>query len=237
MTAHAQGPDGSVPRAGRAGFGEGVLSRVAERVYWYAATGVLTTLGTAPTLVLLMLLDRSSGNALLVPLCLVPAVPCWSAGLFALHARAAADGPAPARAFVRGLRLGTRDVLALWVPALAVLGVVATSMAHPEAAGIGGAYAVVLGAVGLGVALWALEALVLATLLSLRTRDVARLALYYLARRPGVTVGVLALLVVAAGTVWFAGEAVLAVLAVVWLGFLRRTTRPVVADAVRRFTA
>ncbi|SKC74434.1 hypothetical protein [Krasilnikoviella flava] len=228
----AAGAGGSVRE-----FGDGVLGRVTARIYWYLVVGVLVALGNVPTLVLLALLDRSTGNALLVPLCLVPAAPFLSAGVFALHARAGADEPAPGRAFARGLRLGWLDVLRLWVPATAALGVVATCVVHRETAGISVAYVVVLGVVGLAVLLWALQALLLASLFSFRARDVARLSVYYLGRRPLVTVGLLALVVVAGGVVWLAGEVVLAVVAAAWLAFLLRTGQPVLDDVRHRFVA
>ncbi|MEU2202344.1 glycosyltransferase [Isoptericola sp. NPDC019482] len=218
-------------------FGEGVLGRVTARVYWYLVVGVLVALGCVPSLVLLALLDRSTGNALLVPLCLVPAAPFLAAGIFALHARAGADEPVPGRTFVRGLRLSWLDALRLWVPAMAVLGVVLTSVVHRGAAGISVAYAVVLGVVGLVVLLWAVQALLLASLFSFRARDVARLSVYYLGRRPGVTVGLLALVVVAGGVVWLAGELVLALVAVAWLAFLLRVAQPVLDDVRERFVA
>ena len=218
-------------------FGDGVLARITARIYWYVVVGALVALGCVPSLVLLALLDRSTGNALLVPLCLVPAAPFLSAGLFALHARAGADEPVPGRTFLRGLRLNWLDVLRLWLPATVVLGVVLTSVVHRQVAGIGVAYAVVLGVVGLVVLLWAVHALLLASLFSFRARDVARLSVYYLGRRPGVTVGLLALVVVAGGVVWLAGELVLALVAVAWLAFLLRVAQPVLDDVRARFVA
>jgi hypothetical protein len=216
--------------------GDGVLSRIAVRVYWVAVVGLLLALGAVPSLALLLALDRSSGNAILVPLCLLPLAPFLAAGLFALDAREGADEPRPAAAFWRGLRLGTLDVLRLWAPALAVLGIIATSVVHRDAAGIGPAYVVVLLVVGMGVVLWALLVLLLVARFSFRARDVARLALYYLGRRPGVTVGLVALVVASGGVVWFAGEVVAAALLVAWVWFLGQIGRPVVVDATR-FTA
>jgi len=218
-------------------FGEGVLGRITARVYWYLVVGVLTALGCAPALVLLALLDRSTGNALLVPLCLLPAAPFLAAAVFALRARADAEDLAPTTAFGRGLRTGWLDVLRLWAPATVVLGVLLTSVVHREAAGISTVYAVVLGLLGVVVLLWAVQALVLAALFSFRTRDVARLSLYYLGSRPRVTVGLLALVVVAGGVVWLAGELVLALVAVIWAAFLLRTAQPVLDDVRARFVA
>ncbi len=128
-------------------------------------------------------------------------------------------------------------MLRLWVPATVVLGVVLTSVVHRQAAGISVAYAVVLGVVGLVVLLWAVQTLVLASLFSFRARDVARLSVYYLGRRPGVTVGLLALVVVAGGVVWLAGELVLALVAAAWLAFLLRVEQPVLDDVRARFVA
>ncbi|PFG41977.1 hypothetical protein ATJ88_0627 [Isoptericola jiangsuensis] len=217
--------------------GDGILSRIAARVYWYGTVGVLVALGCVPSLLLLLALDRSPGNVLVLPLCLAPAVPFLSAGLFTLRARARVDEPAPARTFARGLRLNTRDVLLLVVPALVLLGVVATSVVHREAAGIGVAYVVVLLVVALAVVLWTLQALTLASVFRFRVRDVARLALHYLTRRPGATVGLLALVVVAGGVVAVAGEVGLVVLAVAWLWFLLRVDAPVLADVEDRYVA
>jgi hypothetical protein len=230
------GPAGTTSHGPRE-HGEGILSRVATRVYWFAVVGLLLALGALPSLALLLALDRSAGNALLVPLCLLPLAPFLAAGLFALDARESADEPRPAAAFWRGLRLDWLDVLRLWAPALAVLGIIATTVVHREAAGIGAAYVVVLLVVGTGVALWALTTLLLVSRFSFRARDVARLALYYLARRPAVTVGLVALLVASGGVVWFAGELAAALLLVAWVWFLRQIGRPVVEDAEDRFTA
>ncbi|ANC31387.1 hypothetical protein [Isoptericola dokdonensis] len=224
-------------QAGARDPGEGILSRVAGRVYWYATVGLLVALGCVPSLVALLMLDGSPGNVLVLPLCLAPAVPFVSAGLFTLHVRARAEEPAPARTFARGLRLNTSDVLLLVVPALVVLGIVATSVVHREAAGIGTVYVVVLLVVALLVVLWALQALVLASVFRFRVRDVARLALHYLTRRPGATVGLLALVVVAGGVVAVAGEVGLVVVGVAWLWFLLRVDAPVLADVTDRFVA
>ncbi|MCA5892231.1 glycosyltransferase [Isoptericola sp. NEAU-Y5] len=249
---------GPGPGGGRArDLGDGPLGRFTGAVYAYLVVGVLLALGHVPSLVLLALLDRSSGNALLVPLCLLPAVPFWCAALFALHARTtpgartsggsssaapSSSGPAPAdlapaRSFGRGLRLGARDGLALAAPDLLLVGVVTTSVVHREAAGISALYAGLLVGIGVVVLLWLMEALLLASVFSFRVRDVARLALYHLSRRPLVTLGLLALLVVAAGVVWAAGELVLALFAVVGAWFWLRLGRPVLDDVRRRFVA
>jgi len=227
---------GSVPGRPR-DLGDGALGRLTAQVSWYLVVGLLLALGAVPSLLLLAFLDRSSGNALLVPLCLLPAMPFLAAALFALRELGAPDASSPARAFGRGLRLSTRDVLALTAPALLVVGIITTSVVHREAAGISALYAGLLALIGVAVVLWMLEAVLLASLFSFRVRDVARLSLHYLTRRPLVTVGLLALLLVAAGVVWAVGEPVLALFGIVWAAFLLRTGRPVLDDVRRRFVA
>ena len=224
------------PRVGAAReLGDGVLGRAAAFVYWHLVVGVLLCLATLPSVVLLMLLGRSAGNALLVPLCLVPAGPALAAGLFALRDRTRAEGLAPARAFLRGYRLDWADALRVWTPACVALGVVAGGIANVGPAGLPGAYAAVLLVVGVLVLLWALNALTLAAFFGFRTRDTARLAAYYLAR-PRVTAGLLALVVVAVGVVWLASEAVLWLFAVVLMASWRTTAQPMVDDVTARFT-
>lgn len=227
-------PDATLAGAQRE-LGDGVLGRAAAFVYWHLVVGVLLCVTTLPSVALLMLLGRSAGNALLVPLCLVPAGPALAAALFALRDRTRAEGLAPARAFLRGYRLDWADALRVWTPACVALGVVAGGIANVGPAGLPGAYAAVLLVLGVLVVLWALDALTLAAFFGFRARDVARLAAHYLAR-PRVTVGLLALLVVAVGVVWLTSEAVLWLFAVVLVAFWRTTAQPMVDDVTARFT-
>ncbi|WP_146252075.1 glycosyltransferase [Xylanimonas oleitrophica] len=218
------------------GFGSGTLGRATAFVYWYMVVGALMNVGSLPAVLLLLLLGRSAGNVLLVPLCLVLYGPVLSAGLYALRDRTRSEGLTPARSFLRGLRLGWADSLKAWTPPMVVLAVLAGSLANLGAAGVPLTYAGVLVVIGVLVVLWALNALTIATFFSFRGRDVLRLAVFYIARQWRVTVGLLALVVVAIGVVWTTTEAVLWLFTVVWLGFLLGNARPLVADVARRFT-
>ena len=221
--------------AGHAG-GAARLARVTTGAYWYVVVGVLLCAASLPSVALLLLLDRVAANAPLVPLCLVPYGPALSAALYALRERTRAEAPAPARAFGRGYASGFADVLRLWVPATAGLAVVAAGAVNLAAAGLPGSYAVVLVVVASLVVLWLLDATALATFFSFRSRDVARLAAHYLVAAPRVTVGLVALVVVAAGVVWLTSEAVLWLFAVVGAASWLRVARPLVDDVAARFT-
>jgi uncharacterized membrane protein YesL len=218
-------------------IGAGVLSRAASVVHWLVVVEVLLVLTTVPALVPVLLLAGDASNAPLIGLCLVPLAPGLSAALFAWRVFRADRDLSPARHFWRGYRLNLLDVLRWWLPVLALLTVVGLSLASLGAAGVPTGYGVVLVLVAVFVLLFSAHALVLSSALSLRTRDVARLALHYLAARPLSTLGVLSLLVTAAGIVALTSEGVLLLLASPLTLALLRNADPVLRDAVERYTA
>jgi hypothetical protein len=69
-----------------------------------------------------------------------------------------------------------------------------------------------------------------------RTRDVARLAAHFLTRTPGVSLGVLALAVMAVGITAYTSEAVLALAGAVLALLLLRTSRPMTTAIEKEFT-
>ncbi|MEE3921138.1 hypothetical protein V2I01_31940 [Micromonospora sp. BRA006-A] len=74
------------------------------------------------------------------------------------------------------------------------------------------------------------------SLFTFRTRDVLRLAVYYVARKPGVTVGNVALLARRPVTAVFS-EAVLALLAALLVLALLRIGDPMIDEIRAEFTA
>jgi hypothetical protein len=219
-------------------FGAGPLSRGAALVYTLMVVEFLLLVTSAPGLVALLLLDRDPSNLPLASACVVPVGPALSAALFALHHRRLdlADLH-PAAAFWRGYRLNAWSALRVWVPWLALLTIVAITLAHRSAAGVPGWWVVLLAVLAMAATLWAANALVIASLFAFRAIDVARLAGYYLGRTPKVTLANACLLIVAAGLTAVATEAVLTLLASVFGLVLLRNCRAMI-DAVRReFTA
>lgn len=232
MTTPAPSSGAHLPGA----LGQGPLGRATALVYWYVVVTALLAVASLPTLVLLLLLDRSASNAPLMALAAVPLGPALSAALYAVRARESADEVAPARVFVRGYRLGALDVLRVWVPALVVVAVVGAVLANTSAAGIGPGYAGALAVIALLALVWGLHGIAIATFYSFRTRDVARLAAHYVGRLPLVSLGVVSLLVAAAGIAWFATDAVLALLGGVWVWCWYRNDRRMLDDVRARFT-
>lgn len=226
--------DGSRPAG--SGFGSGALSQVAAFVYWHLIVGLLMSVSSLPVVVMLFFLGREVANAPLVPLALILYGPVLSAALYALRDRTRAEELTPARSFLRGIRLGGLDALRAWAPPMIILAVITGAIAV-GAGSLPSWYLGILLVVGVLILLWGLNALVIATFFSFRLRDIARLAVFYLGRRWLVTLGELALLVVAAAVVFVGTEGVLWLLAVVFAAFLRQIVKPLVADVQERFTA
>ena len=219
-------------------FGTGPLSRAAALIYTLLVVNLCTLAAALPGLVPLALLGRDASNLPLVALCLVPLGPALSAAVYAVRHRSAdITDLAPAAAFRRGYRANLRGVLAVWLPTLLWLTVLAVSLANLPATGLPGWWAALLVAVAVAVALWGVNALVITSLFAFRARDVARLSAYFLVRTPGVTVGVACLLFVAAGVAVLLSEVVLGLLAPVFLLWLVRTSEPMLARIRAEFTA
>ncbi|WP_422769908.1 DUF624 domain-containing protein [Plantactinospora sp. WMMC1484] len=222
--------------AGR--FGTGPLSRAAALVYSLLLVEVLLVLTTLPGLVPLFLLDRHSSNLPLVALCALPLGPALAAALYALHHhRPDLTDLKPAVLFWRGYRANFLGALAIWAPWLAWLTIVALNLSNFAAAAVPGWWRIPLVLVAVGVTLWGVNALVITSLFRFRVRDVARLALHFLGHTPGVTLGTLSLLVLAAGVVWVTSEAVLGLLGSVVVLALVRNCRPLIGKVKEEFTA
>ncbi|MFB9239892.1 DUF624 domain-containing protein [Plantactinospora siamensis] len=227
----------------RGQFGVGPLARGAALAYTLLTVQALLLVTAAPLLawpllVPPLLLDRDASTIALVAACAVPLGPALSAALYALRRRSLdLTDLHPARAFWRGYRANWAQVLTIWVPLLLGLAIVAVNLAHFSAAAVPGWWAALLVVLALVATLGGVNALVIVSLFAFRTRDVVRLALYFLVRAPRVTLGVAAVLVVAAGIAATASIAVLAVfgsllgLALLW------ASGPLIDAVTKEFTA
>ncbi|MFF0155441.1 DUF624 domain-containing protein [Micromonospora sp. NPDC005203] len=204
-------------------FGDGPLSRITSRVYLLLVVELLFLLTTLPGLLPMLLLGRDPSNLPLAAVLLVPVGPALSAALYALrHQRSDLTDLRPATLFWRGYRANLSGVLRVWVPTLLWLTVLAVNLAYRGAVGLPGWWTGPLVLLAVAVTLCAANALVVTSLFDFRTRDVLRLAVHFLVRTPGVTVGNALLVAAAAAVTAVFSEAVLAMLAsVAVLAFLR----------------
>lgn len=216
--------------------GTGPLARASAAVWWFLVVSALVVLTGGLPLGLLVVLAWDPGNAPLIAAAFVPLGPALAAAVFAWRRFLADRDLQPARHFWRGYRLDALDVLRWWVPTLAVLALLVLGIGVVDATGMPGAYAVVLLLLAVALLLWAANALVLSATLSLRTRDVARLAAYYLAARPRVTLGSLSHLVISGGVVLLTSDWVLVALAGTLAFAVTVNAEPVLRDAAERFT-
>ncbi|MGC5290522.1 DUF624 domain-containing protein [Micromonospora sp. DT231] len=217
-------------------FGDGPLSRITSRVYILLVVELLLLLTTLPGLLPMLLLGRDASNLPLAALLLVPVGPALSAALYALrHQRADLTDLRPAAVFWRGYRANLSGVLRVWVPTLLWLTVLAVNIAYRGAVGLPGWWAVPLVLLAVGVTLGAANALVITSLFDFRTRDVLRLAVHFLVRTPGVTVGNALLVAAAAAVTAVFSEAVLAMFASVAVLALLRVSDPMVRLIQKEF--
>lgn len=218
-------------------LGAGTLARWAGVVYWFAVIEALIVLTALPTFLGVFFLERDVSNIPLYALALVPLGPSLGAALFAWRVFDTDKYPNPGTHFWRGYRVGLRDVVKTWVPLLLVLMILAMNIAHRQATGVPEWFAIGFALLALGLVLWGCNALPIAALLTFRWRDSARLALYYLAGRPGATLGWLALLVVVVGILWYSSDWVLVLLLSPLTFFAHLTARPMIAEITANHTS
>ncbi|CAL9616130.1 hypothetical protein SUDANB176_05735 [Streptomyces sp. enrichment culture] len=220
------------------GFGAGTLSRAAALVHTLVTVEALLLLAASPGLAGLFLLGADPSNLPLAALCLLPLGPALAAAVYALHHRSRdLTDLHPARAYLRGWRLGALPALKLWTPLLAWLTVIAFTLTHFSATGLPTWWAVLLGVIGTVFLLWGAHALVLTALFTFRARDTARLAAYFLLRHGRATLGALSLVVLTAALTALMTEALPALLAAPLLLSLLQSSRPVIAETQEEFTA
>lgn len=219
-------------------FGNGPLSQGAALVYTLLVVELLVLLTSLPGLVPLVLLAADSSNLPLAAACAIPVGPAISAALYALDRRSAdITDLRPAAAFWRGYRLNFLSSLKIWVPGLAWLTIIGLNLANFGAANVPGWWAGLLIAIAIAVALWIGNALVITSLFSFRTVDIARLAVLFLARTPAVTLGNACLVVLAALLTAVTSEVVLILLGSVFAFVYLLTSRRMITLVREEFTA
>jgi hypothetical protein len=219
-------------------FGDGPLSRVVSLTYTLLVVELLFALTAVPGLVPLVVLDRDASNIPLAVAGAIPLGPALSAAIYAVRRRSRdLTDLTPGRAFWRGYRLNVGGVLRIWLPYLVLMTVIAVNLGHFDAAGVPGWWAVLLVLVAVFSTLWVVNALLICSLFAFRTVDTARLAAYFLARTPAVTLGNAGLVVIAAAVTAVTSEAVLALFGSLLVFALLSIGRPLLTRVETDFTA
>ncbi|MEU6250930.1 glycosyl transferase [Glycomyces sp. NPDC047010] len=217
-------------------IGPGTLSRATAAVYRYLVLAAFLAAAGLPTVALWTLLAPEPGNAVLFTAALLPVAPALSAALYAQRAWAAEPDLSPARPLLRGLRLNLKDTLAWWAPVLALAAILAVNVLFagtvPGGAVLRPAAAVLL----VALAVWSGHLLTVTSFFSFRFRDVLRVAAAEFFLSWKTSLGVLALLVVAAAVVVTGSEAVLLLAGWAFAAGLWLVVRPAMDDVTARFT-
>lgn len=236
MTSGRPGP------AGRGGsgphqWGEGILFRLTNQVYWLMATEVCFVIASLPFVVALLFLERDASNAILYAIAAVFLGPALAAALHCLRKIIREQDLDPTRDFVRGYRLNAADTLRYWAPSVAVLTVL---MLNLRFSGTGSAWAGALRAATVAIAvvgsLWLMNMLAISTSFNFRARDLARLSVYYLGKAPKVTVGNLSVLFLVAVLLVLTSDWVLLLCGSLFVYLFTLNTADLVTQVEARFT-
>ncbi len=172
-------------------FGSGALFKASGVVYAVMVCDALLVL-TNILLVLAPLLVSLGGVAggWLVLLAGVPLGPSLVAAAYTCNRLIAGHDSSAARDYVRGLRMNVREALAVWLPFLALLAVIAFNLASLRTGSPAEpAIRIALLVLGLLVCTTAVNALLLVSRFSFRARDIFRLSVYCLGAQKRVSLG------------------------------------------------
>ena len=182
----------------KAEYGSGPLFRAAGAVYGVMVADVLLVLANILLVLAPLFVALTAGSALLavvfVLVSFIPVGPSLVAAAYAFNRLLAGEETGVFRDFVRGYRANFGQALAVWVPYVAVLGVVVVNLLLLPGtfdAGNPAQSAARVGLLGLGllVATAGVTAMLLLSRFTFRTRDLYRLSLYCLGAQKRVSLG------------------------------------------------
>lgn len=217
-------------------IGQGVLSRMTATIYRLIVLAAFLVLMCAPTILVWTLLGANSANIGFFVVAMLPVGPALSAALYGLRAWTATPDLSPARALWRGYKLNFRDTMKWWAAVVAVDTVLIVNIAFADAVPFASALRPVGFVILVLLAVWSAHLLVVASLFSFRTRDSMRIAAVEMFSQWRVSLGFLALLVVAVATVNLGSELALLLLAWAFMGILWLIAQPLIGDVTRKFT-
>jgi uncharacterized membrane protein YesL len=219
-------------------FGDGVLFRFTNQVYWLITTELLFVLACLPLVLALLFLDRDSSNAILYALGGIFLGPALAATLHCVRKVRREQDLDPARDFLRGYRINVAGTLKFWVPAVAAATIVLLDSGFLQTQGAASAAVLreALLVVALLGTLWVMNMMVISTSFTFRMRDMARLSMFYLGRSLRSTVGNVAILFLATALLLFTSEWVLLACGSLFVHLFALNTADLVVKVEARFT-
>lgn len=171
--------------------------RAANRIQRFLVVSGWFGLLTSPFWLGLVVLAPHVSNALVFAAAALPVGPALVAALYAIER---GSGPSedrtPTQLVLAGLRQGWRQALLFWTPFVTILtaGLV-TTLSDAAETGVGAAWQFAFGIVLLVAVPWLWIVLSVVASFSFRSRDIARLAMFYTLTKPLVSLGLVALTV------------------------------------------
>jgi uncharacterized membrane protein YesL len=219
-------------------FGDGVLFRFTNYVYWFLMTEFYFVIASLPFVVALVFLDRAASNAIVYAIGATFLGPALAATLHCVRKIVQDKDLDPTRDFLRGYRLNVADTLRYWVPAVAVLTILLLNIGSFDARGsaVDAALRIVTPVLVLLGALLLMNTLVISTAFNFRLRDLARLSVFYLGRSLRITLGNLAILFMAALVLVFTSDWVLLLCGSLFVYLFALNTTDLVTQVRERFT-
>lgn len=214
----------------------GAFGTLTQGLMWLLVVQAALLVTLLPTAMAFLFLERHPSNIVLYALFAIPVGPAIQAALYALR-RGDSEGHArPWSRYWEGFRLGWRQSLVIWLPAVVLACLTFINAAYGPSADVASAL-VIMGLILTGVAVvWSVAALTVISTFSFRTKDLPRVALFGMGSRPLSTIGVLATIFLAAVLVLLTFDAVLLLLASLFCYGLLMTVRPMHAVIREKLT-
>lgn len=220
----------------KAEYGAGPLFRAAGTVAGVMTGSALLVLANVLP-VAALLAAPFTGFWLVLP-ALVPAGPALVACMYAFNRMLGAHEGQVYRDFVRGYRMNVGQALQVWLPYLLVLAVIAVNLAGlPSLGPAAPALRLALLVLALLVATAGLQALLLLSRFSFRTRDLHRLSLYSFSARKRASLGNAGILFVTGTLLLMTTTYLLPLLAGAVVFLVCLNSRPLLVLVEEKFTA
>ena len=186
-------------------IGRSAFARMTAMIYWAIVLEIMFIAATSPGLIASFFLPPDLSNLPLFAVCLLPFGPALSALVFAWRRRSIDPDLSPASRFWRGYRLNFADVMKWWVPFLILIVLGSFVATHLSLTFLPEGSVWLFAVLGVLACLWAGHMFILTSVFSFRTRDAARLSVYFFFRCFPATLLYLSLLVVCFALTYLVG--------------------------------
>ena len=185
--------------------GKSAFGRMTAMIYWIVVLEIMFLVTISPGLIVSFFLSPDLSNLPLFAVCMLPVGPSLSALVFAWRRRQMDLDLSPASRFWRGYRINIVDVLKWWVPFLILVGLGSFVATHLSLTFLPEGSVWIFIVLGVLACLWAAHMFIVTSIFSFRTRDAARLSVYFFFRCFPATLLYLSLLVVCFALTYLVG--------------------------------